>query len=238
MPTAYVLYYWPTIQGRGELVRLALERVGAPYEDAARTPRGMNAMMRLLAGKGPGLAPFAPPILKAGKLVIAQTANILAWLATRHPLVAPGETNRVHAHQLCLTVMDFLAEVHDVHHPVGTGLYYEDQKKEARRCAAGFLAERIPKFIGYFERVLARSGGKHAVAGRFSYVDLALFQVVDGLGYAFPRAWSRSRRKAPRLVALHRAVAAHPRIAAYLASPRRVPFNEDGIFRHYPELDS
>ena len=238
MKAPYLLYYWPQIQGRGEYVRLALEDADAPYTDVARGKGGMDAMMKILGAKGPGIAPFAPPFLRAGSLVIAQTANILAWLAPRHGLVPKSEAARVGAHQLQLTVMDFVVEVHDVHHPLGGHLYYEDQKREAVKRAAGFVSERIPKFVGYFERTLAGSGGKWALGRPFSYVDLSFFQVVEGLRYAFPRAMAKMRRKMPLLLAHHDRVAARPRLATYLASERRVPFNEDGIFRHYPVLDA
>ncbi|HZS84735.1 MAG TPA: glutathione S-transferase [Stellaceae bacterium] len=239
----YELYYWPSIQGRGEFVRLALEEAGADYVDVARAGEaedGTEAMMRLLDGKTVERPPFAPPFLKAGRLLIGQTANILLFLGERHGLAPAGEGGRLWAHQLQLTTADFLQEVHDTHHPIASGLYYEDQRKEARRRAADFLAERAPKFLGYFEEVLRHNpaGDKHLVGARLSYPDLSLFQMVAGLRYAFPRAMARLERRIPRVVALHDRVAARPRIAAYLASERRIPFNEEGIFRHYPELDA
>lgn len=238
----YELYYWPSIQGRGEFVRLALEAAGADYVDVARMPqrgRGVPALMRLLEGKGVAHAPFAPPFLRAGRLCIGQTANILQFLGPRLGLVTAGEGSRLWAHQLQLTVADWLSEVHDTHHPLSSSLYYEDQKPEARRRAQAFTAERLPKFLGYFESVLAanRSGRGHAVGARLSYVDLSLFQMIAGLRYAFPRAMRRLEQECPRLGALHDRVAARPGVAAYLASPRRLAFNEDGIFRHYPALD-
>jgi glutathione S-transferase len=234
----YELYYWPSIQGRGEFVRLALEEAGADYLDVARLPqRGVPALMRVLEGKSEGRLPFAPPILKAQKLVIAQTANILLWLAPRVGLVPKSEAARLWAHQLQLTIADWLVEVHDTHHPIGGGLYYEDQQRESKRRAAHFTAERLPKFLGYFERVLQRERGKWLLGKSFSCADLSLFQMVAGLRYAFPRAMGKLEPKHPRTMALYDRVAARPRIAAYLASPRRIPFNEHGIFRHYPELD-
>jgi glutathione S-transferase len=235
----YELYYWPSIQGRGEFVRLALEEAGAGYTDVARLPkRGVPALMRLLEGKSEGRLPFAPPILKAQKLVIAQTANILLWLAPRHGLVPKSEAARLWAHQLQLTIADWLVEVHDTHHPLGAAFYYEDQKPESKRCAANFTATRLPKFLGYFERVLERERGGWLLGKAFSYADLSLFQMVAGLRYAFPRAMGRLEPKYPRAVALHDRVASRPRIAAYLATKRRIAFNEQGIFRHYPELDA
>jgi glutathione S-transferase len=235
----YELYYWPSIQGRGEFIRLALEESGADYVDVARLPkRGVPALMRILEGKSEGHLPFAPPILKAQKLVIAQTANILLWLAPRHRLVPQGGAPRIWAHQLQLTIADWLVEVHDTHHPIGGAFYYEDQKAESRRRAAQFTAERLPKFLGYFERVLERERGNWLLGRAFSYADLSLFQMIAGLRYAFPRAMGKLAPKHPRTIALHDRVASRPRIAAYLASPRRIPFNEQGIFRHYPELDA
>ncbi len=235
----YELYYWPSIQGRGEFVRLALEEAGADYIDVARTPqRGVPALTRFLEGKSDGRLPFAPPFLKAGKLVIAQTANILLWLAPRHDLVPKSQAVRFWAHQLQLTIADWLVEVHDAHHPIGGAFYYEDQKPESKRRAAHFTAERLPKFLGYFERVLAREKGGWLLGRAFSYADLSLFQMIAGLRYAFPRAMERLEPKCLRSVALHERVAARSRIAAYLASKRRVAFNQHGIFRHYPELDA
>jgi glutathione S-transferase len=235
----YELYYWPSIQGRGEFVRLALEDAGADYVDVARPPqRGVPALMRFLEGKSDGRLPFAPPFLKAGKLVIAQTANILLWLAPRHGLVPKNEAARVWAHQLQLTVADWLVETHDAHHPIGGAFYYEDQKPESKRRAAHFTAERLPKFFGYFERVLGRETGGWLLGKTFSYADISLFQMIAGLRYAFPRAMERLEPKCPRSAALHGRVASRPRIAAYLASKRRIPFNQHGIFRHYPELDA
>jgi glutathione S-transferase len=232
----YELYYWPSIQGRGEFVRLALEQAGAPYVDVARGPGGVAAMTKRMRAPAP-LEPFAPPFLRSGRLLIAQTANILLFLGARHGLAPRDDAGRLRANQLQLTIADLVSEAHDVHHPISGGLYYEDQKPEAKRAAASFIAERIPKFFRYFERVLAKNGGRYMVGRATSYVDLSMFQVIAGLRYAFPRAMKRIERTVPGLVRLDDRVASLPRIAAYLASDRRIPFNEDGIFRHYPELD-
>jgi len=238
----YELYYWPTIQGRGEFVRLALEAAGAPYDDIARRPKGMAAMMRMMDGgtakkRGGSPEPFAPPFLKSGALVIAQTATILAYLGARHGLAPDDEAGRFAAQQLQLTISDLLGETHDTHHPIAGGLYYEDQKREAKRRSLDFVKTRLPKYLGYFERVLARNGGTFLVGDALSYVDLSAFQMLAGLEYAFPHAMERLASKIPLLLRLRGEVAAQPRIAAYLASERRIPFNQDGIFRHYPELD-
>ncbi len=235
----YQLYYWPGIQGRGEFVRLALEEAGADYDDVARTPDGMEALMRLMEGGDIAHPPFAPPFLKAGRLVIAQTANILLWLGPRHGLAPASESGRLWVHQLQLTLADFVVEIHDTHHPLGPNFYYEDQKPEAKRRTADFLRARAPKFLGYFEDVLAKSParGGWLAGARLSYADLSLFQVVEGLRYAFPHAMARLENKLPRTRALHERVAARPNVKAYLDSDRRLPFDESGIFRHYPELD-
>jgi len=237
----YELHYWPSIQGRGEFVRLALEDADIAYVDVARQPgtKGLPAMLRLLDGKDVVQPPFAPPFLRAGKLLIGQTANILLFLGSRHGLAPRTEAGRLWTHQLQLTIADAVNEVHDTHHPIASGLYYEDQRQEARRRAADFIASRTPKYLGYFEQVLARNprGDKYLVGARPTYADLSLFQLVAGLRYAFPRAMARLEQHQRLVIALHERVAARPRIAAYLASERRIPFNEEGIFRHYPELD-
>jgi glutathione S-transferase len=233
----YELYYWPEIQGRGEFIRLALEDADAAYVDVARHPRGMAVMSRFLEGRSVKRLPFAPPFLKAGRVVIAQTANILFFLGVPLGLAPKDDAGRLWAHQLQLTIADWVGEVHDAHHPVASSLYYEEQKREAKRRAENFRAERLPKFLNYFERVLERNGRIILVGNAVSYVDLSLFQMIEGLCYAFPRAMTNQERKYRRVIALHDQVAARPRLAAYLASERRLPFNQEGIFRHYPELD-
>ena len=235
------LYYWPTIQGRGEFVRLLLEEAGAEYVDVARAPGGVAALRRFLDGESAGALPFAPPFLKAGEVVVSQTANILAFLAPKLGLVPGGEALRAEANQIQLTISDFVAEIHDTHHPIAGSLYYEDQKKEAKRRAADFAKGRLPKYLGWLENVLARnqrSAGRWLVGRDLTYVDLSAFQVVEGLRYAFPNAMAAIEPKIPRLVALHDRVATRPRVAAYLESKRRLPFNQQGIFRSYPELDA
>jgi glutathione S-transferase len=243
---SYQLHYWPTIQGRGEFVRLALEAAGARYADVARRAaqgQGTRAMTRYLEDKDVARPPFASPFLVDGKRVIAQTAAILMYLGPRLKLVGASETDRLWTHQIQLTIADFITEVHDVHHPLGSGLYYEDQKKEALRRAAEFRASRLPKFMAWFEAILERNPRNvgrefpHVVASRLSYADLSLFQVVAGLQYAFPKASRKAFRKTPRVLAVHKGVQGHKRVAVYLASQRRIPFNKEGIFRSYPELD-
>lgn len=238
----YELYYWPTAQGRGEFVRLAMEEASAPYVDIARgfgKGAGIAAMMRVLGGRAE-TPPFAPPFLKAGRLLIGQTANILQFLGPRHGLAPKSEAGRLWTHQLQLTIADFVGEIHDTHHPVAGSLYYEDQSKEARRRASYFMKDRLPKFLGYFEAVLARhsSAKPFFLGAQLSYADLSMFQVIAGLNYAFPTAMGSTARDYPRLRALHAKIQDRPRIAAYLASPRRIAFNNEGIFRHYPELDA
>lgn len=234
----YELYYWPEIQGRGEFVRLALAEAGAAYVDVARKPGGEARMTKLIAGARVKHLPFAPPVLKAGAKIIGQTPNILMFLGAHHGLSPREEAGRLFVNQLQLTIADFLVEVHDVHHPIASSLYYEDQKTEARRRAAIFLDERVPKFMGYFERVLAKSRGPYLLGRKLSYADLSLFQTVAGLRYAFPKAMRRMEKKIPRVVALHDRVTQRPRIKEYLSSEARIAFNTMGIFRHYPELDA
>ena len=233
----YELYYWPGIQGRGEYVRLALEEAGADYVDAARGERGMTEMMRMMEASS-GTPPFAPPFLKAGKLVIGQTANILLYLGSRHGLAPKTEAGKLWVHQLQLTVADLVLEAHDSHHPLGPSLYYEDQRAPAKRRSEEFWKERVPKYLGYFEDILNDNGGAYITGRRLTYVDLSLFQIVEGLRYAFPKHMKSFEQKFPGLVGLHARIAVRPNIKAYLASDRRIAFNEDGIFRRYKELDS
>jgi glutathione S-transferase len=241
MAMIYELYYWPEIQGRGEFIRLALEEAGAKYVDVARgsgKKLGMAAVSKLLDDAKTATPPFALPALRAGKIVIAQTANILLFLGGRHGLAPRPEAGKLWTHQLQLTMADFLDEIHDTHHPIASGLYYEDQRQEAKRRSREFLASRAPKFLSYFEDVLARNPGhKSLVGARLTYADLSLFQIVSGLNYAFPNAMRALGKTIPLTLALHERVAKRPRIAAYLTSERRIAFNEMGIFRHYKELD-
>jgi glutathione S-transferase len=231
----YELYYWPFIQGRGEYIRLLLEDAGAAYVDVARGSGGTGVMMKMM-GEG-ATPPFAPPFLKAGKLVIAQTANILFYLGARHSLAPKTEAGRLWVHQLQLTISDFVLEIHDTHHPLGPSLYYEDQKVPAKKRTEEFWDERVPKYLGYFDGLLKDNGGSYVTGRRITYVDLSLFQIVEGLRYAFPKRMKAFEKNIPGLLSLHDRVAARAKITAYLASDRRIPFNEQGIFRRYKELD-
>ena len=240
---AYELYYWPTIQGRGEFVRLALEAASAPYVDIARgspgAGQGVTALLGQLNDEHAIHPSFAPPFLRDGTIVVGQTALILQHLAPKLKLVARSEQARIWTQQIQLTIADMVTEAHDTHHPVSSALYYEDQTAEASRRARAFCRDRLPKYLQWLERVVARNpaGSRHLVGGKLSYADLSLFQLIEGLRYAFPQASERALQHTPAIVRLHDHVATLPRIAAYLDSPRRLPFNEQGIFRRYPELD-
>ncbi|MDV4178425.1 glutathione S-transferase family protein [Rhizobium brockwellii] len=239
----YELYYWDGIQGRGEFVRLALEEAGADYIDITRQSgrgRGTGAMFEIMESENEPHIPFAPPFLKDGDLIIPHVANILFYLGPKLGLAPENEGLRYVVNGLQLTVTDFVAEVHDTHHPIDMSLYYEDQKQEAKARSAAFIRDRIPKFLGYFERVLQQNpkGPDHIVGDALTYVDLSLFQVIEGLTYAFPKAMANRKAEYPALLALHDAVAKQPNIARYLKSSRRLGFSEEGIFRHYPALDS
>jgi glutathione S-transferase len=232
----YELYYWPSIQGRGEFVRLALAEADADYVDVARGNAGTARMMAIVGGKGTTTPPFAPPFLKAGNLIVSHVANILMYLGQRHGLAPKNEAGRLWLHGLQLTITDFVSEAHDTHHPLGPTLYYEDQKPAAKRRTAEFLKQRVPKYLGYFERLLD-ANGPYVTGRKLTYVDLSLFQLVEGLRYAFPNQIKPIEKKLPKLITLHDRVMERPRIKTYLASNQRIPFNESGIFRRYKELD-
>jgi glutathione S-transferase len=236
----YELYYWPSIQGRGEFIRLALEEAGADYVDVARRAgkAGVPAMMKLMENRRLTHAPYAPPFVKAGKIIVAQTANVLLFLGPRLKLAPRDEAGRLWAHQLQLTISDLVNEIHDTHHPISSWLYFEEQRPAARRRSKDFWRYRVPKFLSYFERVLNKNGGRFMIGRRLTYVDLSLFQIVEGLRYAFPNRMRRFERKIPGLIALHDRIAKRPRIASYLASPRRIPFSQWGIYRYFKELDA
>jgi len=233
---AYQLWYWPDIPGRGEFVRLAMEMMGIQYDDCARR-LGAEALMADMAARS-GYAPFAPPYLATENLVIAQVPNILMFLGERHGIVPSGMHARLWLNQVQLTITDIVAEVHAVHHPIATGLYYAEQRKEAAHAAQAFRDERLPKFLGWFEGAIRSNPGDWLIDHHVTYADTSLFQLVAGLRYMFPQRMATLEPDYPAVVRLHDAVAALPGIRAYLKSDRRLPFNEDGIFRHYPELDA
>lgn len=240
----YDLYYWPTIQGRGEYVRLVLEAAGAPYRDMARLDEaaggGIAGMMAFVEGRHGTPVPFAPPFLVAGDLLLSQAPVIAAFLGETLGLAPAGEADLLFARAVAVTTADFVAEVHDTHHPVGSSLYYEDQKPEAARRAAEFRRERLPKFLGWYESLVVNNPSESGflVGSRLGYADLGLFQTIEGLRYAFPKRMASLEKDYPGVTALAATVAAEARVAAYLKSPRRIPFNEDDVFRRYPELDA
>lgn len=232
----YKLWYWPSIQGRGEFVRLALEAAGIAYRDCARE-RGAEALIADLKRRD-GRGPFAPPYLEIDGVAIAQVANILFYLGDRHDLAPSRIADRYWLHQLQLTIADLVAEVHAVHHPVETGAYYEEQRPEAARAAAQFRAERLPRFLAYFEAAATANPGDWLIDGRWTYADTSLFQIIEGLRYMFPRRMGAIEGDFPNLVRIRDLAAELPGVRVYLAGDRRIAFNTDGIFRHYPELDA
>ena len=232
----YEHYYWTGIPGRGEFVRLALAAAGAKYKDVARQ-QGDGVIEAI--GEKLRTPSFAPPFLIDGDFVVGQTAAILHYLGPKLNLVPRDPRQRLWAHQIQLTIADFVVEAHDTHHPVGAGLYYEDQRRESKRRARAFRDERVPKFMAWFETILRKNvaGQKVLVGRRVGYVDFSLFQIVEGLAYAFPNLWTRVEGDYPLLTAHRQRIATHPPLQRYFASSRRLHFNESGLFRHYPELD-
>jgi len=241
MTEPYELYYWPILPGRGEFVRLVLEEAAVPYVDVARLPEdeggGFKPLLAFVQGEPPGQPAYAPPILVQGELVLAQSAAICAYLGEQHGLAPSEPGKRMQALQLQLTIADVTDEAHNTHHPISAALYYEDQKDAAREASRNFLEQRMPRFLDYFARVLERNGGEWLMGDELTYPDLSLFQLLEGLAFAFPKGFARVAESKPSLLGLRERVAERPRVAAYLASERRLPFNEHGVFRHYPELD-
>jgi glutathione S-transferase len=233
---AYDFWYWSTIPGRGEFVRLTLEACGIPYRDRARID-GDEALMADMERHDAGPA-FAPPYLVTDGRTVAQTANILFYLSERHECGPTGMKPRYWLAQVQLTIMDMAAEAHDVHHPVGPDLYHEQQQAESLRAAHGFRQQRIPKYLTYFERALAADPGDWLTTGRWSYADLSLFHLIAGLRYAFPLRMTTLMPSFPRLADLHDRVVALPELRDYLGSDRRLAFTNEDVFRHYPELDA
>lgn len=232
----YRLWYWSGIPGRGEFIRLPLEAAGIDYEDCARIGEGdtkLLAEMERLRGRGP----FAPPFLEIDGLVLAQVPNILLYLGDRHGLAPSNIADRYWMNQVQLTIADVVTEVHNIHHPVDPGAFYDDQKAEAARAAAQFRANRLPKFLRWFEGAITANEGPFVIDHRWSYADTSLFQLVEGLRYMFPRRMAVLENDCPALIGIRNNVAELPGIASYLASERRAPFSEKGIFRYYPELD-
>jgi len=235
------LLYWPQLPGRGELVRLVLAEAGLDWSEPAREQGSVQPVLDALSAPGE-LPHFAVPVLEIGGLRLSQTASIARYVACKHGLEGSSEAHACHALQLAMTVMDLLGEVHDTHHPVSTALYFEDQRTEAQKAAVSFRGQRLPKFLARFDAVLAHNAAEHPGSGWLlgperTYADLFLAHAIDGLSHAFPLAMAGRLGEVPRLVAHRDQVFALPRVAAYRASQRRLPFNAHGIFRHYPDLD-
>jgi glutathione S-transferase len=228
------LWYWPNIPGRGEFVRLFMEAGEIEYEDVARE-KGVEALVEDMASRE-GIRPFAPPYIVDDDLCIGQTAHILAYLSDKHGLGAGELDLDLQMIQLQLDISDMVEEVHSTHHPIAGSLYYQDQMEAAYENARAFREERIPKYLDHFEAALEGQGGPFVLGDQWNHVDTSLFQLMEGLDYAFPK---RMRElDYPRLELCRQAVTEIDGIEAYLASDRRMEFNQDGIFRHYPELDS
>lgn len=236
MSAVYELYYWPMLPGRGEIIRMLLEDAGVPYRDVARED-GVKAVVEARRGALGGARPFAPPILRHGDLVLSQSTVIARYVAEAHGLAPQSAEGRLLAEQHFLGWADLVGEVHDTHHPISVGLHYEDQADAAKERARHFLAERLGKWLQHFEHVVTDGGGVH-VPAEVGYPDFMARFVLRGIEYAFPKAFAAHRTAIPGLMALVERIETRPGLAAYLASPRALAFNQDGIFRHYPELEA
>jgi glutathione S-transferase len=236
----YDLWYWPGIQGRGEFVWLFLAAADIRWRDRARDADAQALVEDMEERAENGFAPYAPPYLveRETDFAIAQVAHIVTWLSEKHGRSTGDAATDLHLVQLQLTITDIVAEVHDVHHPIAGSLYYDDQKDAAKIAAEKFREERIPKYFDHFEQALGVMDGPFMAGESWSHVDTSLFQLIEGLRYAFPQRMKAIEADYPRLFACRDAVAEIEGVARYLDSERRIAFNEDGIFRHYPELDA
>lgn len=255
----YELLYHPSIPGRGEFIRLCFEATGVPYTDVANEKSdGYSAVQAACIQKTTspegveGNPPvFSPPALRvpgAGKdgkqpLLISQTPNILMYLAERLGLAPDDEAATYHVYQLAFTALDLNNEVHDTHHPLAVAQYYEDQKEAALRKATDVRENRLPKFLGYFEanpKFNEKNGGgagKYLVGDRLTFADLVVWQVLDGLFFAFPKEMEARKAEHEALLGgFYESVKQEGGLKEYLKSERRLPYSQ-GIFRYYPELD-
>ena len=246
----YELFYWPGIPGRGEHVRLCFEESGTPYKDVCNVEEnGIQQLYALNSEKSIGdtINPpvAAPPALRYGDLIVSQTPNIVLYLGPKLGLAGPEDDKNAiyHVNQLSLTALDGLSnEPHDTHHPIATGWNYEEQKDEAKRKAKDYIANRLPKFLGYFEQVLngpASKGGDWLYGGQLTFADLVFWQCLDGVTFAFPKALKHLRESGryDKTFKLYERVKARDNISKYLASNRRKKYSM-GIYRYYPELDA
>ncbi len=236
----YRLYYWPMLPGRGEFIRLIFEDAGADYIDVGRLPEdeggGISALRKKIDNPHRGFESFALPLLEYDDYLIAQLPNICLFLANEFNMI-PGGNHYFRANQLMLTICDIIDEIHNTHHPLSISMYYENQQEAAKKNALSFTTERLPKWLQYLEKTLIGNGEKHLAGTQISYVDIALFQLIRGLDYAFPNHMQRYLPQIPKLIALKDRVGERPGICSYLSSERCIDFNNDGIFRAYPELD-
>lgn len=252
-PTFELLYH-PSVPGRGEFIRLALEAASIPYNDVANNDKkGYSIVQAACSPKSTGDTDgnppaFAPPALRvpgAGKdgktLLIYQTPNILIYLGPHLGLAPEDEVERLWVNQNMLTALDLNNETHDTHHPIAVMQYYEDQKEEALKKSKNFRENRIPKYFSFFERVLKGNEetgkGKYLVSDMLTYADTTLWQVMDGLHFAFPKELEARSNDYPLLFGtFYPSIKEEKHLKEYLASDRRLPYSM-GVFRHYPELD-
>ncbi|KEY69018.1 hypothetical protein S7711_03320 [Stachybotrys chartarum IBT 7711] len=244
---SYELIYWPSAPGRGEPVRLLFEEAGVPYADTAKdagraveTIQGLMAAEHLGDDSNPPV--FAPPLLRHGDLLINQLPNILLYLAPKLGLAPAAGPAVYHLNAIVLTLLDgFVNELHETHHPIATSQYYDDQKPEAKKRSKSYREERLPRFLGYAQRLLdakTSGDGPWLYGGSLTYADLVLFQGIHGTKYAFPKTVEKLQKsgKYDGVFALFDAVQERPNIKAYMASDRRVDYSQ-GIWRYYPELE-
>ena len=175
---------WDGVPGRAECIRLLFEYTGTPYEELKDNSTLMTRIVDPeIVGIPPNLWPpvlelpngkwlgqtgvimnyLSPKLGLAGyakddtdldedeKVFLSAKTSQLVFTALDLLVEVSAVDSRRPVHGLCIMSC---SQAHNVHHPVSTNLYYEDQKAEALRAAEQFRASRLPKYMQHFQSVL------------------------------------------------------------------------------------
>jgi glutathione S-transferase len=198
------IVYFAT-RGRAEVTRLVLAEAGVQYEEENfAVPEGFAAL------KKSGRLPFlAVPIWEDNGFTLAQSAAIANHIARAHGL--RGKNPREEA-----LVDQALGAAEDVREEYRK-LMRADASKRAE-VRAELLSTSLPRWFGHLERQLGATG--YFVGGSITVGDLAIWYAIEiGKDNGFGAALA----DCPKLNAWFDRVAARPKIAEYLKSPKRWP---------------